>query len=127
MSSVLVDTSAWIELLRRGEGEIAALVAQLVEHDQAFLTGPVLAELVQGTKSKKEAKRLTDLLSVLPFVEVERPDWQAAGDELRQLRSRGVTLPLTDAVIAAVARRRRLAVLTLDKHFASLRVDRVES
>jgi predicted nucleic acid-binding protein len=38
------------------------------------------------------------------------------------LRESGITLPLTDALIAAVATRHKAQVLTLDHHFSHLKV-----
>jgi len=124
-TGVLVDTSAWIDFFRRTEGEVGDTVADLVEQDQAVMTGPILAELLRGVRSAKEGGELRVLLEALPYVEVKRPDWQAAGESLRELRSRGLTLALTDAVIAAVASRNGLPILTLDKDFEHLSVTRV--
>jgi len=117
-----VDTSAWIDFFRRRDGDVGDTVADLVQRDQAILAGPVMAELLRGVRSSKEAARLKTLLGALPYVEVQRPDWEAAGESLRELRSRGLALALTDAVIAAVALRYGLSVLTLDKDFEHLSV-----
>jgi predicted nucleic acid-binding protein len=119
---VLVDTSAWIDFFRRRDGNVGDTVADLVERDQAILAGPVMAELLRGVRGSKEAAQLKTLLGALPYVEVQRLDWEAAGKSLRELRSRGLTLALTDAVIAAVASRYGLPVLTLDKDFEHLSV-----
>ena len=121
-NGVLVDTSAWIDFFRRRDGSVGDTVADLIERDQAILAGPVMAELLRGVRGSKEAVQLKTLLGALPYVEVQRPDWEAAGKSLRELRSRGLTLALTDAVIAAVASRHGLPVLTLDKDFEHLSV-----
>jgi predicted nucleic acid-binding protein len=44
---------------------------------------------------------------------------------LQNLRRKGITLPLTDALIGAVAVRKQLPVLTADKHFDYLTVNSV--
>ena len=121
-NGVLVDTSAWIDFFRHQDGNVGDTVADLVERDQAILAGPVVAELLRGVRGSKEAGQLKPLLGALPYVEVLRLDWEAAGKSLRELRSRGLTLALTDAVIAAVASRHGLPVLTLDKEFEHLSV-----
>jgi len=120
MSRVLIDTSAWVQFFRFGQGPVADEVARLVEADEAWLTGPVLAELLHGTRSTRERKELASLLAPLPWADVTRADWEAAGDLLCTLREKGRTVPLSDVVIAVVARRLDLAVLTLDAHFAEL-------
>lgn len=125
MTEVLIDTSAWIQFFRKKEDPVSSAVEALVEADRAVMTGVVMTELLQGTRSEKEARQLAMLFSVLPFLEVERTDWQIAGETLRKLRARGVTIPVTDAVIGTVAHRRGLAVLTTDSHFDHLPVEKV--
>lgn len=125
MASVVIDTSAWIRFFRYGNDEVSQLVAELVMNDQAVMTGVVLTELLQGIKTDKERRQLTALFSSLPFIETVREDWHAAGEHLQKLRRRGITVPVTDAVIATVAHRRGLAVLTTDPHFKNFEVNRV--
>lgn len=125
MANVIIDTSAWIQFFRYGNDEVSQLVADLVGKDQAVMTGVVLTELLQGIKTDKERLRLTALFSSLPFIETVREDWQNAGETLQALRRRGVTVPVTDGVIATVAHRRGLSVLTTDSHFKHFKVDRV--
>jgi predicted nucleic acid-binding protein len=48
-----------------------------------------------------------------------------AGNLAAQLRAKGLTLPLTDVLIATVALRNQVSVLTIDKHFHHLGVDLV--
>ena len=125
MADVIIDTSAWIRFFRYGSDEVSQLVAELVKNDQAVVTGVVLTELLQGIKTERERQHLTALFSSLPFVETMRDDWQEAGEDLQGLRRRGITVPLTDAVIATVAHRRGLSVLTTDPHFKSFKVNRI--
>jgi predicted nucleic acid-binding protein len=120
MAGVIVDTSAWIEFFRHGKGKISDQIAHLIEEDQACLTGPIIAELLQGVRNVKEAERLRGLLQSLPYLEVLHTDWEAAGQTLQALRLKGVTLSLTDALISACAVRHGVPVLTLDKDFDSL-------
>jgi len=120
MSSVLIDTSAWVQFFRHGEGPVSDEVARLIEADQAWTTGPVIAELLHGTRSDRERRELSTLLTTLPYAEVLRDDWETTGDLLRRLREKGRTLPLSDALMATVAKRLDLAVLTLDAHFDEL-------
>jgi predicted nucleic acid-binding protein len=127
MPGVVIDTSAWIRYFRYGNDEVSQLVGELVTKDEAVVTGVVLTELLQGIKTDKERQRLTALFSSLPFIETVREDWQTAGEDLRELRRRGVTVPVTDAVIATVAHRRGMAVLTTDPHFKSFKVKRFAS
>lgn len=120
VSSVVVDTSAWIHCFRSAGDKLTQCVRRLVREDNAVLVGPVLLELQRGVRGVREKRRLADMLGVLPYVEVERADWEGAAESLRKLRAHGITLPATDALIAVVAERRGMSVLTLDRHFDHL-------
>jgi predicted nucleic acid-binding protein len=122
MTKVIIDTCAWIDFFRNQTGVIGDAVSALVERDQAIITGPVLAELLQGLNNRQEGDTLGELLDVIPFAEVIRTDWEETGALLCKLRQRGTTVPLTDALIAVIARRNGYAVLTLDRHFEHLEV-----
>lgn len=114
---VLVDTSAWVDFLRPGDSPVDDLIPHLVRSGHARLCGPVLCELLQGVRSPRQATRLQDLLRALSYIEDDRSDWLAAGYTLQHLRRGGITVPLSDALIATLAIRRALDVLTLDQHF----------
>ncbi len=122
MTKIVIDTSAWIDFFHNKAGRIGDTVAALIEQDLAIITGPVLTELMQGLKTPQEAKTLNELLSIIPFAEVTRSDWEKTGDLLRNLRRKGITVPLTDTLIAIVAKRHGYGVLTLDRHFEHLEV-----
>ena len=117
----LVDTSAWVEFLRRkGDAQVKQAVAQLVHSDLAAYTCPVRFELLSGVKPEEEA----DLEQALAFgrhVPFEREDWRAAALLERQLRTRGLTLPRNDLFVATVAIRTRLSVACRDTHFDAMR------
>ncbi|MDI9332813.1 MAG: PIN domain-containing protein [Cytophagales bacterium] len=125
---VLVDTCAWIDFLRNSEGTLGDQVAQLIAEGRAHMCGAVVAELLQGikkdasNKSKQEAAQLQLLIERIPTVETIEADWYTAGHTLQSLRQKGITLPLTDALIASIAKRNNLTVLTIDAHFKHLGV-----
>jgi predicted nucleic acid-binding protein len=119
MVDVLVDTSAWVDFFRQGAGPVADAVDSLLDEDRVILCGVVEMELLQGVRDR-DAARLLKLLGALRFVEATRDDYRAAGERLAALRRRGVTIPATDALIAAVCERAKLALLTTDRHFEHL-------
>jgi len=116
MANVLVDTSAWVDYFRKGEGPSAAHLDSLLDGRRAVLCGVVEMELLQGVRPE-EKTMLRDLLAALPYIEAGREDYQAAGELLAGLRAKGFRVPATDALIAALCSRRSLSLLTLDKHF----------
>lgn len=123
---ILIDTCAWVAFLRSGQGDLAAKVAQALIDDTALLCGVSITELLQGAKGAKEKQQLEFLFANVPCVAVDPADWVAAGQALHTLRTQGITLPLTDALIAAVAKRKGVAVLTIDAHFQHLPVELVK-
>lgn len=54
------------------------------------------------------------------WVQVDREVYARAGGAGFGLRRRGVTVPVTDCVIATAAEYTRVGILTLDGHFAHL-------
>lgn len=122
MNKIIIDTSAWIDFFRNQSGVVGDVVSSLISQDQAVITGPIVSELLQGLKNRREGKTLGELFSIIPYIEVKRQDWERAGELLRDLRQRGITVPLTDALIAIVAKQHGCSVLTLDRHFEHLEV-----
>lgn len=126
MTRMLIDSSAWIHFLRDSDVEVADAVERAVIDDRAVITGPVVAELLQGICDDGQASELRELLGVVDREQVVPNDWNECGQTMRALRSRGMTVPLTDALIATVAIRCDLPVLTVDAHFRQLPVTLVE-
>ncbi len=117
---VLVDTSCWIEYFNRPEEAAADAVRVLIQADRAVLNGVILAELLQGARTEREASRLRYALGAVSWAETSREVYGRAGDLGFQLRRRGVTAPITDCVIAASAETIGGRTLTLDGHFEEL-------
>lgn len=120
---VLIDTCAWIDFLRSTQGALGDYVEQAIRTETAVLCSVTVAELLQGAKGNKEKQQLDYLLANIECLTVEENDWIKAGMLLQNLREKGVTVPLTDALIAVVAQRHKLPVCTVDKHFQHLSVE----
>lgn len=116
MHGVLIDTSAWIDAFRGSDLEIKKKVDVLLDEDRATLCGVVEMELFQGVRAP-ERKKVFSLLRILKYIETEREDWIVAGQEYAHLRARGVTLPSTDVLVAAMCLRRQMPLLATDAHF----------
>jgi predicted nucleic acid-binding protein len=117
---VLVDTSYWIEYFNRPGTERARAVEALIREDRAALTGVILAELLQGARTKDEFSELRSALAAVLWVATTNERYARAGRLGFELRRRGVTVPTTDCVIAAVAESVGGRILTLDDHFEEL-------
>jgi predicted nucleic acid-binding protein len=117
---VIVDTSAWIPFFNRPESPEKRIIEELIDQDNAAIVGVVLAELLQGCRSQEEREELKDALLALPYLGVSQATWIAAGEISAGLLRKGITLPLTDLVIAAAAIEHRCSVYSLDAHFQKI-------
>ena len=119
---VLFDTCVWIDFLRFPDGRAGDLLAEALEDDTALLCGAITTELLQGAKSSKENKQLDLIFSSIESLPCDESLWHEAGLVLQKLRQQGITVPLTDALIAVIAKKHHVDVVTLDKHFKYLPV-----
>ena len=78
--------------------------------------GPVELELRRGLR-RRETSAVFGVWSAVPLLAVEAIDFTSAGDLLRDLAEAGRTLPSMDGLIAALALRHDVPLLTLDRHF----------
>jgi len=117
----LIDTSAWVEFLRRkGDPVVKQHVGRLISANLAAYTCPVRFELLSGVRPEEEA----DLQTAFGFsqhIPFEIDDWRGAALLERQLRSKGISIPRDDLFVATVAMRTGLAVTCRDAHFDSAR------
>lgn len=118
-SGILADTSVWIEFFKPKSAAGDKLEA-LIKGNSVWICGIVLFELLQGVKAENEKAKILEVLSDLKYAEMSKPLWQKAGDISAALKKNGITLPLSDILIAAIAIEQNLRVFTLDKHFEQI-------
>ena len=117
---VIADTSVWIPFFNRPDSPEKVALDLLIDADEVVLVGVTLAELLQGCRISSERDSLCDALLALPYYEVTQSTWLQTGDLSAQLLRRGVTLPLSDLVIAALAIEHNCHVYRLDTHFKKI-------
>lgn len=120
---ILVDTSAWIELLRAtGHPAHLTLKHHLERRSPIATTEPVIMELLAGAGSSAERSKLRTRLIALPRLTVRGlADYEAAADLYRTCRGRGATIrKLIDCLIAAVAMREKATILHHDRDYEVL-------
>lgn len=117
MSMRLVDSSAWVEFLRRqGDPRVKQAVARLIQADLAAYTCPIRFELLSGVRPGEEAD-LEEAFAHSCHFRFEQDDWLEAAVLERQLRTKGLTVPRNDLFVATVAIRTGLPVSCRDAHF----------
>jgi len=115
-SGSIVDTSVWIDFFK-GVSSVKVVLEKLISQDRVFMSGPILFELLQGIKSREEKEQVKEALLSIPYLEIAPRDWEGAASLARELRARGITLPMTDLLIAQLAKTNNLEVISFDLHF----------
>lgn len=117
----LIDTSAWIEFLRRsGDSVVKGRVASYLEAGEAAVCGPIEFELLSGAMPAESADIFT-ALSFCRMLEFSQACWRRAADVERELRGNGVTVPRDDVFVATVALEHALPIYCFDAHFDLMR------
>jgi predicted nucleic acid-binding protein len=106
----------WIDFFR-GTPSVRAHLEKLIVADRVFTAGPVLYELLQGIKSPLEKTQVKEALLAMHYLDLTPADWEGAASLAAELRQRGVTIPMTDILIARLAKDHDLEVISFDVHF----------
>ncbi len=114
---VIVDTSIWLQFLKAVDPSVRIEMDLLRAKNDIAMVGIVLAEILQGSRSQQELEQLTDWLKALPYLDETQETWTKVGSLSFQLRRHGVTVPMADLLIAALAIEQDCQVYTLDEHF----------
>jgi len=114
---VLVDTSIWIEYIDRVNPLVEGEMDMLLRTGEVATAGLVLAELRQRCRTPDQAKRMLGRLQGLPYLEVDRDNWVAAGQMAADAAARGHKLKIADCLLATLALRADCLILTLDQDF----------
>ena len=119
--TLLVDTSVWSLALRRDvvaiEPEVQELKDALFGSDIVVTTGFVLQELLQGFSGAKAQTQIIERFAVLPLLQPDREDYIGAASLRNACRQAGVQIGTIDALLAQLAIRHDLTLLTTDKDF----------
>jgi len=119
---VLVDSSAWVEAMRkRGDPAARSAVADLLRSGAAVVCDFVRLELWNGARGQEEKAWLRALEESVETLETTEGVWEETRDLARRCRSKGITIPSSDLLIAACASEHRTGLLHRDAHFDRLK------
>ena len=118
-SPVLADSSYYIQVLREGRDPLKTLALAAATRDLA-VCGIVRCEVGRGIREPKVLRRFQATWNVMINVPTDNWLWEAVESTAWKLDRSGVTLPLTDLVIACCAQRIGAVVLTFDPHFSRI-------
>lgn len=118
MVITLVDTSSWIEALRKnGKKKIRDRVYNLLMEGKVVFCHMVLLELWNGAKGDYEKKKLKELEDTIPCISTTLEVWGIANTLAKECRSSGYTIPPTDIMIAACSIFHKTSIDHCDSHF----------
>jgi predicted nucleic acid-binding protein len=120
---IVVDTTVWVDFFTGREHPHVVELTTLIEEDAGIaLTDVVLAEVLQGVRTDREARQVERQLrafDVLRLLELE--DFTRAAELYRMARSTGQTIRRTlDCLIASVCVREGVPILHNDADFDRL-------
>jgi len=116
----LIDTSAWVEFLRRTHSPIHRAVSESLERETPMhTTDVVVMEVLAGARDAEHEQQLRRLLARCEFLPLEGlASYEAAAGLYRSCRAAGETpRALTDCLIGVVALHFGIPVLHNDRDF----------
>jgi predicted nucleic acid-binding protein len=109
----LIDSSVMIDALRKRDPKLRQLFQAL----QPAICGIVAAEVLCGARDAAHYKKLAASLARFPQIAIPDAQWEAVGRNLWILRTKGITVPFPDVVIATVAIENDIELWTRDNQF----------
>jgi len=114
----LVDTSSWTQALRRkGDMDVRARVAALLENGEAAWCQMVRLELWRGANNDWDKELLDYLHSQVKMLAISVQVWDRAVCLAQELRAAGIVVPLPDLVIFTCAGVHEVGIEHNDQHF----------
>lgn len=120
---IVVDTSAWVELLRGTGSRVHRGLRKRIEaRVDLAVTEVVVAELLAGATLDRDRRALRAMLLGFPLLPLSGlDDYETAADLYRSCREAGEPVRhLNDCLVAVPAIEAGASVLALDKDFETL-------
>ena len=117
---IVVDTSIWIEALRKRKSVEAEVLSELLDADEVLLPVPVKIELLSGT-SKRDREALRSGLAALPVAYPTDDTWRMMDEWTDRMVAAGSPVGVGDLLIAAIAHEAGALVWSRDAAFERLR------
>ena len=120
---IVVDTSVWVELLRKTGSRVHLGLRKLIEERaELAVTEVVVAELLAGVRADRERSELRSMLLGFPLLPLWGLDaYEAAADLFRSCRLAGEPVRhLTDCLVAVPAIEAGATLLAVNRDFETL-------
>ena len=109
----VLDSTVWVEMERKNPS-VLERVYPLINRNEVCLVDLIAAELLRGTKTKKDYDILKEGFSV--FTQLTTT-WGTVAELAFQVGRKGFHPPLTDLYIAQCVIENRKTLITHDNHF----------
>jgi predicted nucleic acid-binding protein len=117
----LIDTSVWSEALRRKNKSINSsetiLSRLILNESEIIIIGIILQEILSGITDIKLFNEINTILSDFPYIETTKDDYIFAAELRNNLKIKGITAGSFDFLIASIAIRNNLTLVTIDNDF----------
>ena len=116
----LIDTSAWIEYLRKTGSRTNVEVRRTLDND-AQICDVIRMEILAGARDQHHVTQLEKLLARATTIKTESVDYDNAAAIYRACRKLGVTIRAQiDCLIAAIALRTNTKIIHHDSDFDAI-------
>ena len=112
----LIDSAAYIDLMRAGE-DPRQVLAPLLRAGRLYICGIVRAEVLRGIKVEKTYRQMEQFFDIVPEVPADPRLWRDVSQLGWELGRKGKWPPVTDLAIAAAALRIHATLISPDAHF----------
>jgi hypothetical protein len=116
VSDLLVDSSVWIDFFR-GARDVVRRLDTALEQDRVAVCGPIVAEVLSGTRTRAEFARLKAAFEGLALLPDPPDPWPRVAEARFALARRGTQAGLVDLLIAIAAAGSNHVLLTRDSDF----------
>lgn len=124
MNRLLIDTSVWSEALRRKDKSLDSsetLVRRIIENnDDIVIIGIILQEILSGITNEKLFSEIESILNDFLYIDIVKEDYVYAAKLRNKCKQKGINAGSFDFIIASVAIRNKLALVTYDKDFINI-------
>lgn len=123
MSNIyLVDTSTWIEGLRKGGNpEAQHWLKTVLSQEAVVIIPPVKTELLSGSLSEKQFNKFKGELEALTLLNRDDEAWEKAAELNFRLRRQGVNIPVIDVLIASWSLLYNCILVHHDRHYEMIK------
>ena len=116
----MVDTGIWIDYFRNAHKERNDLIDSFIDENRVFINGIILSELLLGARNENDFNALVSTMRGLNFVGIDQNGFELVGRNGFLLKKKGISIPLSDLIIASTCIEHNLVLIDNDKHFKTI-------